>query len=105
MSSSDVNLENVQRTLEEISENSLHVKIWQLYNLWKNRTAAIASGNYPEEADQIISKLHHENIIPFYSENGPYKEYAIIGRLNYYLLEEKNRRKFTWAQRRRTCLG
>nr|GEW39411.1 protein kinase, ATP binding site-containing protein [Tanacetum cinerariifolium] len=105
MSSSDVNLEKVQRTLEEITENSRHVKIWHLYNLWKNRTAAIASGNYPEEADQIISKLHHENIIPFYSENGPYKEYAIIGRLNYYLALEKNRHNFTWAQRLRTCIG
>nr|GEY87580.1 RNA-directed DNA polymerase, eukaryota [Tanacetum cinerariifolium] len=76
----------------KISESSRHVEIGKLYELWQNRTAAIASGNYPEEADQIISKLHHANIIPFYSKNGPYKEYAIIGRLNDYLEEEKNRR-------------
>nr|GEW39412.1 protein kinase, ATP binding site-containing protein [Tanacetum cinerariifolium] len=102
MSSSGVNLENVPIKQEDInvafsenfkiSENSCYVEIEKLYELWQNRTAAIASGNYPEEADQIISKLHHENIIPFYSENGPYKEYAIIGRLNDYLEEEKNRR-------------
>ncbi|GJW58514.1 protein kinase, ATP binding site-containing protein [Tanacetum coccineum] len=88
----------------EYSENSHHVEIKKLYKLWSNRTAAIASGNYPEEADQIISKLHHENIIPFYSQIGPYnKEDA--GRLDAYLKEEKNRRNFTWAQRLRTCIG
>nr|GEV07503.1 reverse transcriptase domain-containing protein [Tanacetum cinerariifolium] len=47
----------------------------QLYELWKNRTAVIAVGNYPEEAE-IISKLHHENIIPFDS-NDHYNGYAI----------------------------
>ncbi|GKE10500.1 protein kinase, ATP binding site-containing protein, partial [Tanacetum coccineum] len=115
MSSSGVNLENVPINQEDInvafsenlkiSESSRHVEIGKLYELWQNRTAAIASGNYPEEADQIISKLHHANIIPFYSKNDPSKEYAIIGRLNDYLEEEKNRRNFTWAQRLRTCIG
>ncbi|GKB26705.1 protein kinase, ATP binding site-containing protein [Tanacetum coccineum] len=116
MSSSDVNHENVRSTLDninvassenlKISESSRHVDIGKLYELWQNRTAAIASGNYPEDADQIISKLHHENIIPFYSKYGPYKQYAIIGSLNaYYLREEKNRHNFTWAQRLRTCIG
>ncbi|GKA74351.1 protein kinase, ATP binding site-containing protein, partial [Tanacetum coccineum] len=57
------------------------------------------------KTDEIISKLHHENIIPFYNEYGPYKEYAIIGRLNAYLEEEKNRQTFTWVQRLRTCIG
>ncbi|GKD58993.1 protein kinase, ATP binding site-containing protein [Tanacetum coccineum] len=95
---------NINIASSEIFENSRHVEIKKLYELWQNRTAAIASGNYPEEADHIISKLHHENIIPFYDENGPYKEYAIIGRLNAYLGEEKNRRNFTWAQRLRTCI-
>ncbi|GKE08076.1 protein kinase, ATP binding site-containing protein, partial [Tanacetum coccineum] len=134
MSSSGVNLENFPITLEDINvlysknfENSRHVEIKKVYELLQKRKAAIASGNSFEEVDEIISKVHHkninvassenfensrhiiskfhhENIIPFYDENGPYKEYAIIGRLNAYLEEEKNRRNFTWAQRLRTCI-
>ncbi|GJS18527.1 protein kinase, ATP binding site-containing protein [Tanacetum coccineum] len=114
MSSSGVNLENVPIKQEDInvafsenfkiSENSCYVEIEKLYELWQNRTAAIASGNYPEEADQIISKLHHENIIPFFSHD-QYNEYAIIGRLKAYLEVEKNRQTFTWVQRLRTCIG
>ncbi|GKE73100.1 hypothetical protein Tco_1535141, partial [Tanacetum coccineum] len=53
----------------KIPENSRHIRIGQLYKLWKNRTSAIASGNYLEEADHIIPLLYHENIIPFYSED------------------------------------
>ncbi|GJV73369.1 protein kinase, ATP binding site-containing protein [Tanacetum coccineum] len=86
-----------------IPENSRHIRIGQLYKLWKNRTAAIASGNYLEEADRIIPVLYHENIIPFYSED-VYSRNAIIGTLNNYLQEEK-RCNFTWAQRLKACLG
>lgn len=113
MSSSGVNFENFQSTLEDInvsssenlkvSENSRHVDIGQLYEFWQNRTAAIASGNYPEEADQIISKLHHENVIPFYSEEVYHNDDYT---LSDYLRSYKNYRKnFTWAQRLRTCIG
>ncbi|GJV97682.1 RNA-directed DNA polymerase, eukaryota [Tanacetum coccineum] len=87
----------------KISENSRHIRTGQLYKLWKNRAAAIASGNYLEEADQIIPLLYHENIIPFDSED-VYRKNAIIGTLSDYLSEER-RYNFTWAQRLKTCLG
>ncbi|GJR60867.1 hypothetical protein Tco_1503029 [Tanacetum coccineum] len=58
MSSSGFKLKRFNLASSEnlkISENSHHIEIGQLYELWKNRTAAIAAGNYPEEAE-IISK-------------------------------------------------
>ncbi|GKA64824.1 protein kinase, ATP binding site-containing protein, partial [Tanacetum coccineum] len=114
MSSSSVNPENFPISMEDINvfysenfENSRPVEIKKVYEFWQNRKAAIASGNYPEEADQIISKLHHENVECEASETHTQTqeyEYAIIGRLNAYLGEENNRRNFTWAQRLRTCI-
>ncbi|GKG05224.1 hypothetical protein Tco_0325310, partial [Tanacetum coccineum] len=69
MSSSSVNPEKFPITMEDINvfysenfENSRPVEIKKVYEFWQNRKAAIASGNFHEEADEIISKLHHKNI-------------------------------------------
>ncbi|PWA40578.1 Protein kinase, ATP binding site-containing protein [Artemisia annua] len=59
----------------------------------------------------LISKLHHENIIPFigYFENEFEKiivsEYAIKGSLKDHLRDPNKRLSMTWPQRLKICLG
>ncbi|GKF16904.1 protein kinase, ATP binding site-containing protein [Tanacetum coccineum] len=104
MSSSSENLENVPINLN-FYENSRYVEIEQLFELWIDRTDDIASGNYPEEADQIISKLHYENVIPFFSEDDQ-GENASIQNLKIYLQSDgSNRYTCTWAKRLKACIS
>ncbi|CAI9269308.1 unnamed protein product [Lactuca saligna] len=133
MSSSQVNLqscliplEEIIRATEDFSPERLigsggfgMVYKGQLSELWQNRIVAIKrldlAGNQGEAEFinelQLVSRLHHENIISFvgYCNDGNemiiVHDYASNGSLDYHLQDPNKRRGIKWTQRLKICLG
>nr|XP_043611749.1 probable receptor-like protein kinase At5g59700 [Erigeron canadensis] len=132
MSSSEIDFKKFQIPLEEIKKatNNFHSDIigeggfgvvykGQLSEGWQNITAAIKRHNqnghqgkkeFDNELD-LISRFHHENIIPFigYCDEGNEMifvfKYAVNRSLEYHLEERSRSRCITWEQRIKICLG
>ncbi|PWA93633.1 hypothetical protein CTI12_AA069310 [Artemisia annua] len=91
----------------------------RLSESWKNQEVAIKRLNksgYQGKKEflnelKLISRFHHQNIIPFigYCDEGDEMiliyEYAINGSLDHHLQDRNKRRHLTWAQRLKICLG
>ncbi|GKB76097.1 protein kinase, ATP binding site-containing protein, partial [Tanacetum coccineum] len=91
----------------------------RLSESWKNHGVAIKRLNksgYQGKKEflnelKLISRFHHQNIIPFigYCDDGDeiilIYEYAINGSLDNHLQDRSKRRHLTWAQRLKICLG
>ncbi|GJU80976.1 protein kinase, ATP binding site-containing protein [Tanacetum coccineum] len=91
----------------------------RLSESWKNQGVAIKRLNksgYQGKKEflnelKLISRFHHQNIIPFigYCDEGDEMiliyEYAINGSLDHHLQDRNKRRHLTWAQRLKICLG
>ncbi|XP_052619847.1 myosin-6 [Lactuca sativa] len=133
MYSSQVNLQSCLIPLEEIiratkdfSREELigsggygMVYKGQLSELWQNRTVAIKRldhAGYQGESEfinelQMVSRLHHENIISFVgycnddNEMIIVHDYASNGSLDYHLQDPNKRRGIKWTQRLKICLG
>ncbi|KAL7617432.1 hypothetical protein Lser_V15G03246 [Lactuca serriola] len=133
MSSSRVSLESylipldeIKRATENFSQDRCigHGGFGAVYKgelsaSWQNRTAAVkrlGPNSYQGEHEfrnelQMITRFHHENIIPFigYCDEGVEMiivyEFAKNGSLDYHLQNPGRMRCITWIQRLKICLG